>query len=106
MGENDKTAVYGFDQILKYPVWTNGSMTWNFEGGGGLQFAGPDSWPDEATHYNFRAILGGGLEYETAQNQRLLFGARWLHVGNLDLDKDKNPEVNELMLYGGWRLRF
>jgi hypothetical protein len=106
VGKEDEAVVLAFDQVLKYPVWTNGPMKVNFEGGGGLQQAGPDSWPDDSTHFNFRTILGGGLEYETAQYQKLLFGARWLHVGNLDIDKDKNPELNELMLYGGWRLRF
>ncbi|MBE0536638.1 MAG: hypothetical protein IH624_13310 [Phycisphaerae bacterium] len=105
-GDGDTTGVFGFDHLLKYPLFTSGAMKFNFEGGGGVQQAGPRSWPDEAPHFTARGILGAGIEWNTAQYQRLLFGARWLHVSDTFLSDDEKVHVDSLMLYGGFQMRF
>ncbi len=102
VGREDTAGVFGFDHLLKYPLWLFQNGRVNFEGGGGIQLSGPKSWPDENDHLTFRVLLGTGIEFDTAQFQRLLFGVRWLHVGFDGSD----PRVDNVMLYGGYRIRF
>jgi len=79
VGKSDVSGVIGLDAIFKHPIYKNKIFTVNFEGGGGLQYAGPS---------------------------QLLFGARYLHVSNGGINKDSNPGVDEIFLYGGFQLTF
>jgi hypothetical protein len=106
VGRDDTTGVFGLDIILKYPILSGGGTTVNVEGGGGVQQAGPDSWPDDGTHFNFRTNLGVGVEIDAGGGQSWLFGGRWLHVSNAHIDDQQNPGVNEIMVYAGWGFRF
>jgi hypothetical protein len=104
VGTSDTAGIYGLDSIWKYPVLSTGAAKVNIEGGGGVQQSGPMSWPTDGSHFNWRAQLGLGIKVDTGQDQNLLFGSRWLHVTGMD--ESENNNVDEIMLYAGFQLRF
>lgn len=105
-GKSSSSGVYGLDGLIKHPLFTAGALTVNFEGGGGIQQAGPKSWPRDGSHFNWRPQIGLGMKYDTGKDQQLVFGGRWVHISNGGIREECNVGVDNLMLYGGFRLRF
>lgn len=105
IGKEDNSALLGLDLLLKWPIYTFQNMRLYFEGGGGVQYSSPKSWPNSGSHFNWRPQFGFGLRVNTNPDQQLLFGARYVHISNGGI-KDYNCNVDEIFLYGGIKLRF
>ncbi len=106
VGKSDASGVIGLDALLKHPIYKNKIFTVNFEGGGGIQYAGPKSWPRDGSHFNWRPQAGFGVRFNTDDDCQLLFGARYIHISNGGVNKQNNSGIDEIFLYGGFRLTF
>ena len=106
VGKSDVSGVIGLDALFKHPIYKNNLFTVNFEGGGGIQYAGAKSWPRDGSHFNWRPQAGFGVRFNTDKNSQLLFGARYIHISNGGINKQSNCGVDEIFLYGGFQLTF
>lgn len=105
-GKDDISGVIGLDAILKHPLLSNGFFTLNFEGGGGIQYAGTKSWPRDGSHFNWRPQFGFGIRFTPDKDKHALLGARYIHISNGGINSESNSGIDSLYFYAGLNLRF
>lgn len=105
VGKNDTAGLLGLDLLLKWPIYSFQNAKLYFEGGGGVQYSGPKSWPNDGSHFNWRPQFGFGLRINPNPDRQFLFGARFIHISNGGT-KDYNCNVDEIFLYGGIKIKF
>jgi hypothetical protein len=75
-----------------------------FEGGGGASYAS-DEVPNLGTRFNLVSQTGVGVSHPVNTRVEFIGALRWLHVSNNSLDgRLRNPDIQALGLYVGWRL--
>ena len=104
------SAIKGFDLMLR---WTPGvgddepadGLAWFLEIGAGIQYVGPESFPQFGTHLNGRLRGGFGGRFDLDDTSELLLGVNWLHMSN---GNALQPNVGHdgPMLYLGLRRTF
>ncbi|MEM9883238.1 MAG: acyloxyacyl hydrolase [Planctomycetota bacterium] len=83
--DGDYPAVVSFDLQLRWYFWEPAGWRLFLEGGGGLQYVGPESFPRSGTHFNGRLRAGVGARYRLDDRLDLLGGVGWLHVSNANV---------------------
>lgn len=105
VGQEDTSGLLGLDMLLKFPIFSRQNCRLYFEGGAGIQYSGPKSWPNGGSHFNWRPQFGFGMRVNPNPDQQMVFGVRYMHISNGGT-KAYNCNVDEIFLYGGIRIRF
>ena len=91
--------------VLRRTVLQIGDSAVFLEGGGGASYAS-DEVPDRGTRFNLVSQTGVGLARALSPRTDVVGGLRWLHVSNNSLDgRARNPDIQALGLYVGWRAK-
>ncbi len=90
--------------MVRWSALERGQTSVFVEGGAGPAYAS-HRVPDHGTQFNIVAQTGVGLSRQLTSRVDMLRGARWVHVSNNGLDGSwRNPDIQALGLYLGWRL--
>ena len=106
----EPSAIAGFDLMLR---WTPGQsepdpadrFDWFVELGAGVQYTGPESFPQFGTHANGRLRAGLGATWQAGDDTYLVAGLGWLHMSNGNVF-DVNVGHDGPMGYLGLRFGF
>ena len=91
----------GFDLIVRWHFLKGKKWAIYFDGGLGLMYS-DHSVPANGTHFNFRDQMGLGVSFMIGESTRLITGARWHHISNLDKrGDDDNPGYDGAFVYAG-----
>lgn len=80
--DDDRPLISSFDLQFRWTKWERDGWEVFFEGGGGLQYVGPESFPRSGTHFNGRLRAGVGARYELEERFEFIGGINWLHMSN------------------------
>ncbi len=84
--DDDRNSGYiGFDLVPRWHYLHLDRLRCYLEGGAGLQYAIPRSFPGGGSHFNFRLQAGTGAMYRITNDLHLLGGARYMHISNGNL---------------------
>ena len=90
--------------MLRWSAFRVGETSVFLESGGGASYASNEV-PNRGTRFNLIFQSGAGIVRSLSPRLDLVGGLRWLHVSNNSLDgRDRNPDIQALGLYVGWRL--
>ena len=87
--------------VFRHHLFDNGNSTF-FVDVAAAPFAANERVPDEGTRFNFATQAGIGITQRLGGDSHLMFGARFFHLSNANLEgDDRNPSLNGLSLYAG-----
>jgi hypothetical protein len=90
--------------MLRWRALRFGDTSLYVEGGGGASYASNEV-PNRGTRFNLVSQTGVGFSRALNPQIDLVGGLRWLHLSNNGLDGSaRNPDIQALGLYVGWRL--
>lgn len=96
----------GFDLLFRWHLLKGEDWTFYLDGGAGLMYS-DYAVPAKGTHFNFRPQFGFGASFSLGKSMRLIMGARWQHVSNLDKSgDDENPGYDAAFVYWGVLIPF
>ncbi len=90
--------------MLRWHAFHVGDTSVYVEGGGGASYASNEV-PNRGTRFNLVSQTGVGIARALNARLDLVGGLRWLHLSNNSLDgRSRNPDIQALGLYVGWRM--